>query len=167
MAHLNASSGASDPAHEPGTCAIMLSQLQKSRDDLLIALAMMDTITSEPVADCYRVSNARWLLSQAGLKGCTAWGNIFHYLLPKVGPRGALALQSLNLAHLDVLANSSSHIGKWTLGAVEADWPGYCKAYRVVRRKMMTCIEAEMRSVHPILNDWRAHDAEAARRRSI
>jgi hypothetical protein len=129
----------------------MLSDLEKVRDELRSAMFAMDAVTSELRADRYQLSSTRLRLSQAGLKGCTAWGIIFDYLLHRVDPETAESLQSLQQDHLAILSQSSAHIGRWTLDQIEKDWPGYCTAYQTLRSAITTYINSEKRVLHPIL----------------
>ena len=153
MTHLNTNRVASSAGHVVGTSRLMLTELEKVRGEALMAMCVMDGVTSESHADRYRVSNTRWRLSQAGLKGCTASAIIFQYLLPRMDPKGAEALRLLQGDHLEVLRHSTVHIGKWTLDQIEADWSGYCEAYRAIRWKMTTYISAEKRILYPMLKE--------------
>ena len=153
MTHLNANRVASPAGHVVDNSSLMITELEKVRDEALSAMGAMDAVTSDSVADRYRVSNTRWRLSQAGLRGCTASGIIFQYLFPRVGPNEAEALQSLQRDHLEILRHSTVHIGMWTLDRIEADWPGYREAYRVIRGKMTTYIDTEKRILFPMLKE--------------
>lgn len=147
-------SGLASPAgHVVGNSNLMLAELEKVRGEALNAMGMMDAVTSEPVADRYRVSNTRWRLSQAGLRGCTASGIIIQHLLARVDSKAVEALQLIQRDHLKVLSDSTLHIGAWTLDQVEADWAGYCEAYRTIRWKMTTYINAEKRILYPMLKE--------------
>lgn len=153
MTQLNASCLASSGGHVVGNSNLMLAELEKVRGEALNAMGLMDAVTSEYAVDRYRVSTTRWKLSQAGLRGCTASGIIFQYLLPRATSQGVEALQLIQRDHLKILEDSTLHIQKWTLDRIEADWPGYCQAYRTIRWKMTTYINAEKRILHPMLRE--------------
>jgi hypothetical protein len=150
---LNANRVASSAGHVVGTANLMLIELEKVRGEALTAMCAMDAATSESVADRYRVSKTRWRLSQAGLRGCTAGAIIFQYLLPRVDPVATEALRLLQRDHMEVLKQSTLHIGLWTLDRIEADWRGYCQAYRTIRLKMTTYIIAEKRILCTMLKE--------------
>lgn len=52
-----------------------------------------------------------------------------------------------------MLLQSSAHVSKWTIDAVEADWPTYCAASGMMRLRMMARIDAEKRIVYPLLKE--------------
>jgi hypothetical protein len=151
MAHLSAQSATVPPGHVAVTSNLVLANLEKVRAEALAAMCLMDVVTSHAVADRCRVSNTRWQLSQAGLRGCTALAAVFQYLTPRVAPHEIKALQSLQRDHLELLKYSSEYIGLWTLDRIQARWPDYCIAFQVIRGRMTTYISAERRIVFPML----------------
>ena len=128
-----------------------ITELQNSHGDLLSGMAAMDTVTSQPVADSYRHSNARWRLSQAGLKASILLGSIFSYLLPRVASGDAAVLRSIQATHLDFLRIATEHVRNWPIDKIQEDWAGYCAGYRAFRWNLATCIAAEKRLLYPML----------------
>lgn len=140
--------GAIGHAFDP---ASMLTELQNVHGDLLSGIAVMDTVTGQPVADSYRHANARWRLSQAGLQACLLLGSVFSYLLPRAALGDAAVLRSIQATHLNMLRTSTEHVRNWPIDKIEGDWAGYCSGYRVFRWNLMTGIAAEKRLLYPLL----------------
>ena len=130
----------------------MLTELKNAHDDLLSGLTAMDAVTSEPLAERYKHSNARWRLSQGGLKTTIALRNIFAFLKLRVSPAEAAEIRLLQAAEMKLLRHSSAHVGKWAIAGIEADWPGYCSDYRAFRSILMASISAEKRILYPLLS---------------
>lgn len=160
MASLNADRVTREEGRGDMTSSLMLSELQKVHDNLRSAMAEMDAVTREPVAERGRLSVARWRLSQASLKRRTLWRRVFQHMLPRVGANETAVLQALQSANLESLRNSSAHVGNWTIGTIEADWSGYCNASRAIRLEMSACMDAEERLIFGLL----AEDARSAER---
>jgi hypothetical protein len=126
----------------------MLTELKSAHDDLLSGLTAMDAVTSEPLAERHKHSNARWRLSQGGLKTTIALRTIFAFLKPRVSEAEAAAIRTLQAAEMKLLRHSSTHVGKWAIAGIEADWPGYCSDYRAFRSILMASISAEKRILY-------------------
>lgn len=137
--------------HVHGASNLMLVALENVRNELHSAICAMDAVTGELRPDRYQVSKTRLQLSQAGMKGCNAWGAMYEYLLPRVGTNASVALQSLQRHHLEVLRIPSVHIGEWTLDRIAADWPSYGEAYRSIRLIMTEYVSSEKKILYPIL----------------
>ena len=130
----------------------MLNELKNAHDDLLSGLTAMDAVTGEPLAERYKHSNARWRLSQGGLKTTMALRTIFAFLKPRVSEADAATIRSLQAAEMKLLRHSSAHVGKWAIAGIEADWTGYCIDYRAFRSILMASISAEKRILYPMLS---------------
>jgi hypothetical protein len=131
--------------------AFKLTELQNTHSDLMSGMAVMDAVIGQPVADSYRHSNARWRLSQAGLKASILLGSIFSYLLPRVASGDAAVLRSIQATHVDFLRTATEHVRNWPIDKIEEDWAGYCGAYRAFQWNLTTCIAAEKRQLYPML----------------
>lgn len=153
MTQSNARCAAGPQSRGNATSALMLSELQEAHNDVLSLMALLDAVTREPVAERDRYANARWRLSQASLRRRTLVAKIFQHLIPRVGSKDVVTLQSLQSANLEMRHHSAEHVGKWTVHTIEADWLGYCDASRAIRAKMNDCISAEKRILYPLLTN--------------
>lgn len=129
----------------------MLIELQKNHCDLLSGMAVMDAVTGELLVESYRHANARWRLSQAGLKASILLGSIFSFLLTRVASGEAAALRSVQSTHLELLRTSTDHVRKWPIDKIQGDWAGYCAGYRTFRWNLTIGITAEKRLLYPML----------------
>jgi len=130
----------------------MLTELRRAHDDLLSGLTAMDAVTSTPFAERYEHSNARWRLSQGGLKTTIALRSIFAFLKSRVSPAEAEEIRVLQAAEMKLLRHSSAHVAKWAIAGIEADWSGYCIDYRAFRSILTASINSEKRILYPLLS---------------
>jgi hypothetical protein len=130
---------------------VHLAKLQESHRDLLAQMANMEAITSEGDYEVARLANGRWKISHASLVRRTLASRICEYLLPRCEAAEILALKDLQAADRDFLRASADHVGKWRAEQIAADWRGYCRASREVRRRMHAHIAVEQRVLYGIL----------------
>lgn len=133
------------------TSARLLDKLGNAHEALLCAMEVLDGITREREFNSARFTSARWRISQASLARRTLWGTIFRHLMPRVSGEDAADLQALSQADGEMLRHSANHIANWSPALIEADWGGYCRASRAIRRRMNACIDDERRILYPIL----------------
>jgi hypothetical protein len=130
----------------------MLTKLKSAHSDLLSGLAAMDAVTSEPLPERYKHGNARWRLSQGGLKTTIALRTIFAFLKSQLSPAEATEIRMLQAVEMKLLRHSSAHVAKWAIAGIEADWSGYCVDYRAFRSILMASINSEKRVLYPLLS---------------
>jgi len=95
--------------------------------------------------------NARWALSRASAGRRLLWADILHFLAPVADREAALELRRLQDIDIALVRASADHVGRWTIAAILADWPGYCEASQAMRGRMISAMEAEKQILYPLL----------------
>ena len=124
-----------------------MADLRTLHEELLAALAEMETMTSRPVFDEAKLSSLRYRLSRVSGERRRLVERLCVTMAQRVSGAQAEQLAALRESNIQARAASTSHIGSWSLRNVIADWPGYCRASAQMR--------ATMRAP-PGLTHWRA-----------
>ncbi|HUE80093.1 MAG TPA: hypothetical protein VMN38_10735 [Sphingomicrobium sp.] len=147
---------AASPRSKPGTSgnaaiAGLLADLRSAHENLIAAMNGMERLTRGPLSERDSYTTARWRISRASLKRRSHWAKIYQHLIAGVGADDAAALNNLQAADMRMLRRSAAHVCTWSRDAIDRDWLGYCKASRVIRLQMKTCMDAEKHVLFPML----------------
>ncbi|MGQ0589752.1 MAG: hypothetical protein ACT4N8_09505 [Sphingosinicella sp.] len=147
--------GAPDgPPLAPARAAELRDELQQAHHDLLAALATLEELTAEPRPDPGRYPNARWRLSLASRRRRTVTTAACTELLGTASPDEASIIRALIAGEAHKLGESASHVRKWCMDAIAADWSGYCAASNALRKSMRDRITAEQAVLYPLLDRY-------------
>ncbi|HUE78885.1 MAG TPA: hypothetical protein VMN38_04570 [Sphingomicrobium sp.] len=146
-----ADSAISAPPDPADAAAALLAQLRDAHASLALAMRVLEELTCGSLADRERYAAARWRISQASLSRRTLWGKIYRHLIAGVGLQDAAVLNDLQADEMRMLHCSAAHVGRWTMAAIDQDWPGYCRASEVVRGQLSARTDNERRLLYPML----------------
>jgi len=90
-------------------------------------------------------------ISQASLKRRKLTAALLERLGTCASEDEQLAIRSLQQAEQEMQHRSQAHVGLWTVDRIGSDWPGYCRASRVLRGCMETDIATAERILYPML----------------
>jgi hypothetical protein len=138
-------------AYETGASEVLLSGLRAAHCELLKCIGEMEQITQEVAPDAMRYTAARFRIGRASLQRRSVWQAARQHLQGKMRRADSDDIRFLASIDWDLGKCTADHIGRWTVGAIERDWAGYCYASREVRRQMSQCIEAEKRVLYSLL----------------
>lgn len=129
----------------------MLGQLELIHDDLREAIAELAAVVRNPSLDEAALSASRLKLvklssTRHALLVCTIFPK-----LNDVSAVEAARIADLALENIQIRSCSSDHIGRWTMNAIRADWPGYQRASAEMRVSMLKRIDREAMILYPIL----------------
>ena len=137
--------------HDNGPATSLCRELEQAHDQLLSAIDRLAEITRQPAFDPVRLTQARLQLIQASQVRRTVLADALGELLSSGARKHSAALRELQSSGTDQLMESSAHVGRWTMDAIERDWAGYCRASEATRRRMKMRIDAERLLVYPLL----------------
>lgn len=137
----------------------MLSKLQAIHSELTQAIATLAGIVTAREADIVALSAARLKLSRTSGRRRFLIECEICPLLHDVAPDDARNLSNLRRENAHLLVQSSEHIGRWTMRAIAADWPGYQRASAQIRARMLKRIAEEAAILYPLLKQ---HEAKKA-----
>lgn len=122
----------------------MLAKLKALHDELLAAISGLTALTDRGLPDRSRLADQRLALSRASAaRSLLLELEIYPYLLATLPAEDAQAVRRLRTEALAQRVSSAGHVGRWTIDAAMADWPGYCEASRAMRTAMRQQIAAE------------------------
>jgi len=138
---------------EPGGKAAvsLLLEVQNAHQELLDRLRELGEILDQPRPNLPQLTTTRLKLAHLRLSRGSLVFRISKCLAGKTSPSEAAILQQMRLAHQQMLAAASVHTNKWTLDAVEADWPTYRQTTREVARLWLEKAKAEQQLIYPLL----------------
>lgn len=145
---------AKKPTRAKPAASFWLDQLKEAHRDLLNAIHQLAVLTAGPVPDKAELTDIRWRVSQASLARRLLWGRILALLARRVDPSAERDLRRLQDVDARLIRASAAHVGKWTANTIIEDWPGYCQASKLMRRKMIDAMAEEKRLLYPILNTF-------------
>lgn len=134
-----------------GPAEHLLVEVQSAHEELLDRLRELGELLDQPQPNLPQLTTTRLKLSHLRLSRGSLVFRISQCLAGKTSPSEAATLQQMREAHRQMLAAASAHTSKWTLDAVEADWPAYRRATREVARLWLEKANAEQRLLYPLL----------------
>ena len=129
----------------------MLSDLRAAHNQLLICVSEMEHVTSELEPNPLRYTGARLRISQASLARRGLVHRIIKHLSRVVSSADAHALQALEATDAQNARQSTTHVSRWTVDAIQADWAGYQKGSLEIRTRIKEGIKAEQQVLYPLL----------------
>ena len=135
----------------------LLLQLREAHRELMRQMAAMEKLTFEQCIDPVHCANGRWRLSQASLARRVLAARICDYFLRRANADERVALTSLMTADQALLRHSSAHLGRWSVKALGAHWPTYCRESREMYRRKQDHIILEQRVLYPLLEQLAGH----------
>lgn len=131
----------------------MLLELKRAHDVLLSCLDELERLTLDPLPDRAKLANIRWKLSKASAERRKLVDAACDFL----AINGANSIDRSRVAALrediaESVAASSTHVRRWPVDQVLADWDGYRAASAALRKAMRARILQEQRALYPLLD---------------
>ena len=132
--------------------ARVLFELKRAHDVLLSCLDELERLARDDTPDRARLANIRWKLSKASAERRKRVDAACDYLTMHSATsidRDRVAALRADIA--ESVAASSSHVRRWSMDQVLADWDGYRTASAALRNAMRARILQEQRALYPLL----------------
>lgn len=142
---------AAQPRIRNTPAAALLDELQSTFADLGECLDQLQRLLDEPAPDLARLTTVRLRLAHLRLTRGPLMDKIAKCVDGKISAAEAAALQEMRSAHQRLLEAASAHTGKWTLDAVNANWPEYRHATREVARRWLERAKADQQLLYPLV----------------
>jgi len=130
----------------------VLTELKAIHDQLRQAIAELAAVVTQPEMNDEALTAARLKLTRASRRRRSLIDSSIYPLLHDVPAPDAALLEELRLEAAHLAAQSSGHIGRWTMRTICADWPGYQRASAAMRASMLKRIEREAGILYPLLD---------------
>lgn len=131
--------------------ARLLVEVQSAHEELLERLRELGQLLDQPQPNLPQLTTTRLKLAHLRLTRGSLVARIAECLAGKMSPSEEATLGRMRLAHQQMLEAASAHTNKWTLDAVEADWPEYRRATREVARLWLQKAKTEQQLLYPLL----------------
>lgn len=128
-----------------------LQTLMVAHAELRTCLAEMEQLTLLPSASRSDFATARFRISNASLKRRAPFKAACEELIQTATAEAAKVIADLRLADSVWIKLSARHVRDWPAEAIEADWSGYCKASRAIRRHIANELDHVEQRLHPLL----------------
>jgi hypothetical protein len=129
-----------------------LTGLEKLHQELVALIAELGEATARDVPDRSQLTGIRWRLSRASRARTRLIETILlPHLRVQASPRDSHALDTLQEQIATASAESSRHVGAWSIDRASADWAGYRAASSEMRQAMTRRIDAEKTLLYPLL----------------
>ena len=129
----------------------LLTQLREAHRELMRQISAMEKLTSAEAVDPVECAGQRWRLSQASLTRRLLAARICDYFLRRMDPAESVELKALVEADQALLRASSAHLGRWSAGALHADWSAFCRDSRDMLARTQRHIAREQQVLYPQL----------------
>lgn len=106
--------------------------------------------TAKPAADMSTVTAIRMKLTQASRRRATLIEEAMLEARRSETREDHAALERVVMSLREARLASGTHIGKWTVRAIESDWQGYCRDSANVRSSMLRQLDLEA----SVLKTW-------------
>lgn len=131
--------------------AQLLAELEHAYTDVEIYMAELAELLDLQQPDRARLTTVRLKLAQLRLVQGAAVSRIYRHLIANSDEAQGNELKEMHSSHLGLLNMTSAHTTKWTLDAIEADWPGYQKATRGIVHFGLEKMNAERKTLNSLL----------------
>ena len=129
----------------------MLAELRRAHADLLACIEELEQLAREDAPDRARLAKIRWKLSRASGARRKLVAAAHAQLSTALSGPDRERLATLMEEGAQSVAQSSHHVGRWTVDAIMVDWDGYRAASEAMRRTMRARIRSEQRALYPLL----------------
>lgn len=129
----------------------MLTQLKALHAELRRAIAELAAETAKAEPDEVTLPAARLKLTRASSRRKSFIECSISPLLHDLPPDDARRVADLRRVAADMAVESSTHIGRWTMRAIIADWEGYRASSAAMRSQMQRRISEEAAILYPLL----------------
>lgn len=131
--------------------AQFLAELERAYADVKIYMVELAEVLDLPQLDRARLTTVRLKLAQLRLVQGGAVGRIYRHLIANSDETHRNELEEMHSNHLGMLNMTSAHTTKWTLDAIEAEWPEYVKAARAIVHFGLEKMNAEQKTLISLL----------------
>lgn len=131
--------------------ARLLAELERAYDDVKSYMAELAQLLDLSQPDRTRLTTVRLKLAQLRLVQGAAVGRVYRHLIANSDETDRSELEEMQSNHQRLLHAASAHTTKWTLDAVEADWPQYQNATRTIVHFWLEEMNAERHQLYPLL----------------
>lgn len=129
----------------------MLGDLKQAHETLLACIEELERLTHDDTPDRQRLASVHWKLSRASVQRRRLVEAACDLLMTDATLIERSRVTALREDSAQTVAESSRHVGHWTMEQVVADWNGYREASAVLRKAMRARILQEQRALYPLL----------------
>jgi hypothetical protein len=128
----------------------LLDELKRAHREVAVQIAHMDEITS-PGSTPDGNAAVRWRISQASMDRRRVSLLVRTALLAGASEPDKASLKAIQQADEELAGRSRAHVTAWPPNKLDADWPGYCEASRLIRSHMSAHITLEQKVLYRML----------------
>lgn len=129
----------------------LLDELQSTFAELGNCLDQLHQLLDQPAPNLGRLTTVRLRLAHLRLIRGPLMDKIAQCVAGKINASEAAVLREMRLAHQRLLEAASAHTSKWTLDAVNANWPEYRLITREVTRRWLERAKADQQLLYPLV----------------
>lgn len=138
--------------HPSGPTAEQMSdKLRQAHARLHQCILEMERLTSRNVAEQVEIAAARYRISRASMSRRAAFTEICQVLRASLADADRAALFTVIENDRSNSKSSADHVTRWSADRIRADWPGYCRASKAIRREMLKQVALEVQLLLPML----------------
>lgn len=131
--------------------AQLLAELECAYDEVKIYTGELALLLDLPQPDRTRLTTVRLKLARLRLVQGATIGRIYRHLIAKADEAEQDKLREMHSDHSRLLNAASVHTTRWTIDAIEADWPGYQSATQAIVRLGLEKMNAEHQKLQSLL----------------
>ena len=131
--------------------ARLLAELERAYDDVKSYMAELAPLLELPQPDRARLTTVRLKLAQLRLVQGAGVSQVYRHLIANSDETDRHQLEEMRSDYHRLLQAALAHTTKWTLDAVEADWPQYQNATRMIVDFWLEKMNAERDQLYPLL----------------
>ncbi len=129
----------------------MLVELKQAHKALLGCIDELELLTSADVPDQQKLASVRWKLSRESVQRRRLVEAACDWLMTGATQTESARVAALRDDSAATVAESSRHVGTWTMDRIIADWDGYRAASATMRTVMRRRIKQEQQTLYPLL----------------
>lgn len=137
--------------HVPVTGLMLRVEFDAAHRALTACTEELHQVLAQQKPDRARLTSVRLKLAQLRLVHGPLIGKIAVFIATQCTPAQTEKLTELRISHEKLLQDAAAHTGRWTLGAIEANWPEYRQAARELLRRSMHKMQMDQRLLYPLL----------------
>lgn len=126
-------------------------EMENALGELQHCMAELEVVLTKPRLDRAKLTTLRLKIAQLRLARGPLMGKIAAHLAGNVGPSDAAFIKELRASHAGLLSAAAAHTAKWTMDAIEADWPAYKVAARLISQTWMEKLTSDQRRIAALL----------------
>lgn len=142
----------SQPSIAPG--AALLAEIESTYGELQECMDVLHQLLDQPGPHLAQLAAVRLRLAHLRLSRGPLMNRICRWLEGKVSAPDLAALHEIRNAHQKLLEVASDHTSRWSLDAVNANWPEYRRVSRDVARRWLERAHSDQEVLFPLLRKY-------------